>query len=931
VSDVWENLQEQNEYKNEATVETRFVLPLLAALGYALEDIAPKYGVVFQQGRSGRHHEADFVVFSGPAWSRETSLIVVEAKKPGESFQKAKEQAESYAANVRAPFLIITDGTGLQVWQLQPALESQLIVDAQVQNLVGFQPQLEATLGKPAAIAYCKTLSHKTVIDFSDDFSEYILAELARSRHSHVTIARTLKGTSQIWQSTELRQSFPAGAIVVAPSGFGKSYLAVDILRDALQARAFDGQQPLAVEVPLADLAHSTQNLLQFVCDRVKAHHPGFTDAAMKHMLREGGIVLACDGFDKIANDRQGSLGSEFRNFCRDYPNSQLFVFSRSTHALSLPLLPTLSLEGLTQTEQSRLADLRLGPHAWRFFGAAPALLNEIRTVPLIFSLLLDFWVEHEKLPRSLLPLFDRWIDELTANPDSIQSTVVRQSALLALAAAAADSALSAAEAVTYVKEAGLDAGVLDELVASGAVIRTGSAIELVHDSIGDFLRAKAISTMSESEAVLAVQALRIQAGSLLPVFLLAMLTHSGPVSLLWKRLPSIDLDTYFSALRYRRDLSCEVPDDVTRASELFLREMLQGVMFPLEGPFHNLRAAVIEDILDGPAAGIRLDGQIDAAFTGVAYSTTPSQMSEGEIHVGGLTPTRWSSLPGFGYRLDDGRVMGTKILRESVLSVAANGRLAGGPLWRMERLLSRTRHLTLEHGFAFSETELLSEIASRLESQRNRYVPTEWGGKALYPIDEIFEDIDALQANGKSKLAPWWHECGMTGDTYREPDDVLQRYVDAFYRRLMSVYHEVMERSFPALCEDVGLYSSLPLHWDVTITRALVPYQRVTLYPRPRPVATWGESGATAVVSGTPPSISRDSFEKFAAQLGAVGRKPAKRYGLPGFFPLPALEGYHRLNGSRGETPVFKMVIDMVTDDLNRIFEDFHCPVPAL
>lgn len=64
---------------NEAAVELRIVLPLLARLGFGTDDIAAKVPLTFQQGRRGRKPEADFIVFDGPSHTLDTSLLVVEA------------------------------------------------------------------------------------------------------------------------------------------------------------------------------------------------------------------------------------------------------------------------------------------------------------------------------------------------------------------------------------------------------------------------------------------------------------------------------------------------------------------------------------------------------------------------------------------------------------------------------------------------------------------------------------------------------------------------------------------------------------------------------------------------------------------------------------------------------------------------------------
>ena len=106
--DFWNDIP--TRYTNEADVEVRLVLPLLHALGYEPNDIAPKYPVEFREGRVGRKPEADFVCFSGPLHNRDTSLVVAEAKRPGEALPDGKAQGEFYAANLRSPLLFLTNG-----------------------------------------------------------------------------------------------------------------------------------------------------------------------------------------------------------------------------------------------------------------------------------------------------------------------------------------------------------------------------------------------------------------------------------------------------------------------------------------------------------------------------------------------------------------------------------------------------------------------------------------------------------------------------------------------------------------------------------------------------------------------------------------------------------------------------------------------------
>lgn len=209
---------------NEATVELQLVLPLLELLGYDKEDIAPKHSIIFQEGRKGRPHEADFAIFSGEGRSKADALLIVEAKKAGESLSDARQQAESYAANVGAPFLLCTNGEIIEVWQIQLAGASERVVTGQVSCILSLQPQLEALLRKEAAVEYKRQIQRPSLPDKGPDLTFYLKQQLEAFKNHG--IERRLKfGPSTTIMSGELLSRYGKGFVVEAPSGFGKSTL----------------------------------------------------------------------------------------------------------------------------------------------------------------------------------------------------------------------------------------------------------------------------------------------------------------------------------------------------------------------------------------------------------------------------------------------------------------------------------------------------------------------------------------------------------------------------------------------------------------------------------------------------------------------------------------------------------------------------------
>ena len=173
----WEQIG-QAAFDREADVEQRLLEPLLRALGYQSTDIRAKPAVRFQTGRAGRSHEADYIVYQGPINDRTTSLIVVEAKPPRDALGDALKQAESYAFNVRAPFLILANGRSLEIWQLQPTKESIKVLSCNISELNSHRGRIEALVGRDAAIAHCRALHLKELPSATGMFAPYIVSAI---------------------------------------------------------------------------------------------------------------------------------------------------------------------------------------------------------------------------------------------------------------------------------------------------------------------------------------------------------------------------------------------------------------------------------------------------------------------------------------------------------------------------------------------------------------------------------------------------------------------------------------------------------------------------------------------------------------------------------------------------------------------------------
>lgn len=510
---------DQHVLPNEASVEWKVVLPLLLRLGYELDDIHPQYPVELRKGRRGRKPAADAAVFSERPHDRRTSLIAVEAKKPDEPLWDAKEQAESYQIGIRAPFTLIIDGDRLELWQFQATQESTCVSAFALADLEVHFGALHAILSKPAAIAYCRSLDLPNAAALAADWSSYATAEFRRVSGLGVHVARTLldAAASAAVGSGTLMEAYPAGAVITGASGFGKTSLSVALLRQALARQPFS---PLALHLPLTDLA-ADQSIVAFCVARLDAHKPGTTLARLQEILRDAGLLLLIDAFDRLSVAKQEAYAAELRNLVRDYPKLQMFVFSRAGARPSIAL-PTLELRPLSSDEQFDLVEATYGQEARHCWHHAPETLKTLCAVPLLLKLAVDYRQRHGHYPPSLLDLFQNWL-AVTVDPDgrSAGRRILREHALRQIATARALRALSSAQALNVLSQHGGDPAMLDELIQADAIRIEGRTVNFAHEALADYLQALDITEQTPEEAIARLGGVHLEPGSYFPVLLM--------------------------------------------------------------------------------------------------------------------------------------------------------------------------------------------------------------------------------------------------------------------------------------------------------------------------------------------------------------------------------------------------------------------------
>jgi hypothetical protein len=910
--------------RNEAAVELKVIVPLFQLLGYELDDISPKHPVIFQEGRTGRPHEADFVLFSGPLHNVDTSLVVVEAKSPKEDIQEGRRQAESYASPMRAPILLTCDGNTLEVWQFHWPHSSEKVLAFPVSEIDGRRGDLERYLQKAAVIDYCRRILRKTIVEATADFGRYEDAELRRTLSFDRSIDRQLKQIEQgtiIIISRDLTDVAPSGATIVAPSGLGKTDLSFKLLRSEISRRWHDRAGPVPVHIPLLDLV-SDEPILTFAAKRLAPYNASVTDRSIESVIREQGLTLILDEFDRLGDDDRVSRESEIRLLLRDYENLRVFVFSRLSARPGL-VLPSYELVALDDEGKLTILQARGTPGPATVLQLMPPLLRDLCSNPLILIRAVDHYETTGSFPNRVEQIFRTWLDHtIQTNTRSPSASAQREAALGILAQQKDRGRIPVTEALAQLGRAGYPPELLDDLVRCDALAVTNGTVSFHHEALADYLRALTISRFAQPGLGAAIEAAEFEAGSLFPVLLMALLDAPEVQSALWRRLAHIDFTTFLELLRYRADVSAHMPsEDLAELTRRFLRDLHEGVAVPLDAFFPALRAPILGELVKVDTEEFDVVGAVDgqsASYSFVAPGTATSFNADDLISRG--CALRYILFAPAGLRLDSGRLLGLQNLREALLKLIDARDLRGRLEWTSERLTSRLHYLRNEHQVNFAVTAPLLEWHTFLASQADAMVLSSWPSQFLFSIRSLLDDIEILRTKGRDQLADASLQLGHVNQNL-DPA-ALARALDEHYRLMQTLYREVAEESFAPVVRQLGFYNALPVRWRITVVDGGSPFGP-TIYNSWLPVENWDQAGADVEFSDKPALWEEADFVKMRDELQRLGRLTKHTAIFGGGWRV--LASFHDFNSvvADTESSPFRDACAQLKSDVERLFSE--------
>jgi nucleoside phosphorylase len=779
---------------------------------------------------------------------------------------------------------------------------------------------------------YCPTLQEASV-DYGH-FEEAELDRILQRERQEVSIDRTLgrqETPSDLVASDQLLIKYPAGAVVFAPSGYGKTTLCRRVIRQGIEERRQAKRAKLAFDVPLPDLEQSQVSVIDFMQKRLSAHCPGVTTQSLMMMIRGEGATLVCDGFDRTTLSFQKKIAVELGQLLRDYPLVQLFVFSRAAFKPSLSL-PSLELLALTDEQVRELENLILSDGNAKWFSIIGLMTPTLRALcdnPLLLRQILGYWKRENDFPKKIEFLFRSWLDNvLETEPSDHASTIRREQALTLLAQATFDAPITLTNALALFDSNSISADVLNELIGCDALRVDGAAVQVCHEALADYLRAAALASKSNDEVLAFLPGLSIPVDSFFPVLLMAQLRTRELQSAFWKRLSAAGLSRYLDALRYRFDLSAELEgSDSSTLSRHFLEDLLDGIETPLGSFFPDLREAVIGNLTNDATATLAATGMVRARPAAIGYKLHALEHGQDRVTVAAVEfpgVLRGANLDMSRYRIDCARPLGMTLLRDTVLDAIKHQQLKGGPRWAAERLIGRVRYVVEQNDLPLGLTDTFDKIGTVLRPLSDQWVGDgAFFGGDRFSIQSLLDDIAILRADGQTALDPWWLRLGWDDAAASQTDETVQRLLNEEYRRAQLVYREIVQASFPIMTDPVSYFAAFPVRWSFTVPTGLQSPQYRGACWRSSPVASWDDAGADVAFGDNATIATAEDWEDIRRALSALGRTDSRIPHYTGSMAfLPRYDGRQWNGHFDGATPVTHQVCAWLKEEVERLFE---------
>ena len=691
----------------------------------------------------------------------------------------------------------------------------------------------------------------------------------------------------------------------------------------------------------LPDALNSGRTLESYLLERVESHCPNVTRDVLRDRLRDDGVVLLCDGFDRVVADQRESAEGSLVNFRRDYPKTQLFVITRASALPKRVSLKILTLGELNDEEQFDFVDRFCSIESIEpkvIWYDVPTVLKDVCRHPLILDLVLRSYLNNQgQLPTEIEPLFRTWLDGIIPVTFPVARRVDCRRLLTVIANHTLLRPLGDDEIVNLTRDHNFSTDLLQDLLETDALEQRGRTIELQHEALADYLRALDVTTgrdLSDATARLDRLSSSLQSNSELPVLLMATARSVDLQQLVWSHVVGAGIRAAISALRFRADISYQIDSgDPIQSSRRYLSDIVEGIDRPLTHYFAQLATRIRSELVGEDTELLGIAGSLSPRDREqIEYSFIPRGTDHEPVVVEVAARRRQffgKNLRMMGLRLDSGRLVGMGHLRDALLKLVNHRRLDGGVVWAEERAMSRLQHLIRAYRLPCTlETDLV-EIRSLLEPYNGLRVDRgALGPGQEFEINELLGDLTLLIDRGQRHLEPWWRGADRLDSESTEGRARLAALLDTHYKRTQLAYREITEASFPSVCEEFSLYQMGPLCYEIEVeVYNRNGYTSETLHWTRIPVADFGDAGATVTFPTRPSDMrSNEAVERYGRRvddaLAQYNRSAPSRSYHWGWSGTPDFFGYG-IGGHVDETSVMGSTARQIERDIKDLFSD--------
>lgn len=428
---------------SEREVETKILIPLFDWLGYADEDRSENYPVEWFEGvKKGETKYADQVYFANREHNRNTSLVVVEAKKPTEPIDAnyVIGQAEFYAMWLRTPFYVICNGIEIAIYQGNIYRDSVELLKVKVSEIRENLAKIEVILKKENVIDFCNKNSLKHVMLDEINFADYLNSKVLDNKNISwlpILVSTQFKDEKSLkfviekdaFKEKETEKSGKSiieifktyeKVVLLGPLGAGKTYALRKIILESSIETLEEKDIRIPIFLSLDSYGYIYNNLIEATINQLLPYTNISVDSLRDRIfkfLRDGKLILLLDGINEIRKEHYIQAIQEIKNIFKIYPKTSLLITCRPdlyNHEFDDFAAPMM-LQELTDEDVREYFLKYLGEYpGFSYYRDLSADLKELVRNPLMLFIIGSIVIKSEgKVPQNKARIYDMFSDVL--------------------------------------------------------------------------------------------------------------------------------------------------------------------------------------------------------------------------------------------------------------------------------------------------------------------------------------------------------------------------------------------------------------------------------------------------------------------------------------------------------------------------------------